>query len=592
MKTKYIIAILISVGIFNSCSGVFINAHKPDQLYLPYYPISNTAYGSYLAARVAHIRQDYDKAADYYIKSVNLGADEPELLSRIYLLLTTKGRIDEAAVYAKKAIKDGDNSNFVRFVIMSSEAKNQNYDKAIEIINTTDKAYKKSITPLLKAWLIAGKKDKQQALKELEILKKEKSLLSLYYMQRGLINDYFKDTESAQKDFDMIVNDNNLEISFRSLQLITNFYTRNSQKEKAEKLIIEYDKRYVSTKMFTELLRFAQNTESSRTIPLIDTPQKGLGEALFNIGVFFRDYQTDIAQIFTTLSLYLNPDNDIAQISQADLFEKTNRYDEALEQYQMLSSTSPLYYMANLKIISMFLEQKNYSQALKKLENLNKIYPKDYNILFNLGEAYRLIGNNKKAIKYYNTALNNLPASLEGNWMIYYVLGVVYEKNNQWVEAEQALKQALKISNRHPYVLNFLGYVWLENNKNYNEALYMIFEAYHQNPENGHIMDSVGWALYRMGKYNDAMLVLEKAAEYLPTNAVVCDHLGDVYWQIGRKNEAKYQWKHALNLEEDADLIDKTSITKKISEGIEKPTAIIFNEALLIERLKTLNSEE
>ena len=116
----------------------------------------------------------------------------------------------------------------------------------------------------------------------------------------------------------------------------------------------------------------------------------------------------------------------------------------------------------------------------------------------------------------------------------------------------------------------------------------MIFDAYRQNPENGHIMDSMGWALYRMGKYTEALSVLERAAEYLPANAVVCDHLGDVYWQTGRKSEAKYQWQHALSLKEDAELLDKDVIRKKIAEGVNKPTAIIFNESLLIERLKGL----
>ena len=116
----------------------------------------------------------------------------------------------------------------------------------------------------------------------------------------------------------------------------------------------------------------------------------------------------------------------------------------------------------------------------------------------------------------------------------------------------------------------------------------MIFEAYQQNPEHGHIMDSMGWALYRMGKYNDALSVLERAAEYLPSNAIVCDHLGDVYWQIGRKSEAKYQWKHALTLKEDAESLDKDAIKKKISDGAKPPAAIIFNESLLIQRLKGL----
>ena len=102
----------------------------------------------------------------------------------------------------------------------------------------------------------------------------------------------------------------------------------------------------------------------------------------------------------------------------------------------------------------------------------------------------------------------------------------------------------------------------------------------------------MGWALYRMGKYDEAVIMLEKAAEYLPANAVVCDHLGDVYWQKGRKEEAKFQWRHALTLTEDSELVDKDIIAKKIINGAQKPSAIIYNESLLIERVKALKSAD
>ncbi|MBQ8869968.1 MAG: tetratricopeptide repeat protein [Alphaproteobacteria bacterium] len=593
MKTKYIIALLISVGIFNSCSGLLINKYSlPQESGVYKYPIVGTKYGSYLAARVAHIRQDYNAAADYYIKSVQYGADDEDILNRIYLLLTTQGRINEAAEYAKEVVKHSDN-NFIHFVIMADETKNKNYDNALESLDKIkDKTYQKAISPLFKSWLYAAKKEKDKALKQLESLRVDKSLLSFYHMHRGMINDYFGDVESAQADYNAIVTKDDLEISFRSIQIITNFYLRNSQVEKAHELIKVFSKKNINTKTLSLLLKTLQDIDKGRTLPIIDTPEKGLGEAIFDISVIFRYYQDDIAQLLTTLSLYLNPENDVARVSVADLLEKNGRFSDAIKQYNQLSLSSPLFYMSHLKISSILMENKKYNESLKILKNMLKTYPDDYNILFNLGELSRITGNNKDAIKYYNLALATLPEKENNDWTVYYALGMAYERNDQWNEAENTLKKALKISNRHPFILNYLGYVWLENNQNYNEALYMIFEAYQQNPENGHIMDSMGWALYRMGKYDDALNVLERAAEYLPANAIVCDHLGDVYWQVGRKNEAKHQWKHALTLEEDAELLDKDMIQEKIKNGVKSPIAIIYNESLLIERLKLLKTTD
>lgn len=595
MRTGYIIAILLSVGIFNSCSGIFVN-HKQvtdENYYTQSYPVKDNVYGTYLAARMAHIRQDYNTAADYYIKSINLGANDSELLSKIYLLLSSESRIDEAAIYAKKALEEGDKNNFISFTLLVDAVKNNQYSQAYNYAQSvTDKAYKDAIAPLLNAWIFAGQNNKEKALASLELLKKDKGLLSFYYMHRGMINDYFKDSESAQQDFEAIINNENLEISFRSLQIISDFYIRNSQEKLAHDLILKYYNKNKQARMLKDLLKATQQIDNKKIKPMIDTPQKGLSEAVFNIGTVFRNYQNDIAQIFTAYALYLNPDNDAATVSLANLLEAAGRETDAIKRYKSISKESPLYFMANLKASSIYIEQHKTDEAINELKKLYKEYPNDYNVMFNLGEVSRMNGDNSEAIKYYNLALNNLPESMEGDWTVYYALGIAYERNNQWQKAEQTLQQALKISNRHPYILNYLGYTWLEHNKNYNEALYMIFEAYQQNPESGHIMDSLGWALYRMGKYDEAISVLEKAAEYLPANAIVCDHLGDVYWVSGRKSEAKHQWQHALTLKEDAENLDKNLIRNKIKNGIDKPSAIIFNEALLIERLKTLNTSE
>ena len=548
------------------------------------YPRPETAYGTYLAARVAHLRQD---------KSIKLGADNPEIISRAYVLLTSEGRISEAAEYAKKAREQGDKGNFIHFVVMTDELNKGNYDKALESLeNIKDKAYQESILPLFESWIYAGSGKPEEALAAMDKLKKDKSLVSLYYMHSGMLNDYLGNKEEAAKAFDTVVNNENLELSYRSLQIISNFYIRSGRKNEAAELVKKYYDKNFQARMLFELYQNIQNADLKATAKMIDTPQKGEAEALFNIGTIFRGYQSDISQIFTALALYLNPQHDVALISMADLLENSQRYDEAIAKYNQISPQSPVYFMAQLKVASIYMVKKDNQKALKKLENLLEQYPDDYQILFNLGEVNRVMNQQKDAIRYYNKALKVAPKAVKKDWTVYYALGMAYERNGQWKKAEEVLQKALKVSNRHPFVLNYLGYSWLQHNENSNEALYMIFEAYRQNPEDGHIMDSLGWALYRMGKYEDAIKVLERAAEYLPGNAIVCDHLGDAYWLVGRKDEARFQWQHALTLKEDAEELNKEVIRQKITRGIQAPATINFNEALLVERLKTLNIDE
>lgn len=591
MRLGYITALIASVVVFNSCTESFMHQNSPKQTAGVFaYPQHDTIYGTYLAGRVAHLRQDFGSAANYYIKSVNLGSVKPEIIGRTYLLLTSEGRISEAAQYAAQAKANGDKSSFINFVLMTDFLqKNQLSDAHKSLDDIKDKVYQSSVIPLFKAWIYAGENKPDEALKTLEILQNDPSLKSLYYMHSGMINDYFGRSEDARKHFDTIVENENLELSYRSLQIISNFYIRHNAKEKAAALVKKYFEKNSNARMLGELYVDIINADPVSEQKLINSAQKGEAEAIFNIGTIFRGYQGDISQIFTALALYLNQEHDVAHISMADLFEQMQRLDKSAAEYEKITAKSPVYFMAQLKIASIYMMQKQNQKALQKLEDMLTQYPNDYQILFNLGEINRIMNRQAAAIKYYNKALNFIPESAKSDWTVYYALGMAYERNDQWQQAEEVLKKAVDVSNRHPFVLNYLGYTWLKHNKNANEALFMIFDAYRQNPEDGHIMDSLGWALYRMGRLEESIKVLERAAEYLPGNAIVCDHLGDAYWLVGRKDEARYQWQHALTLKEDAEELNKEEIRKKIADGLTTPAAVNFNEALLVERLKSLN---
>ena len=434
-------------------------------------------------------------------------------------------------------------------------------------------------------------KKKEEALQKLETLAKDQNLLALYHMHKAMIYDYFSDSDKAFEEFEIIVNDEKMLLSFRALQIIGNFYLRSGHKDKIIEVSQHYYEQNNETPMLKDLVESFKTADPDHTQKLIDTPQKGLAEAIFNIGTLFRGFQNEMAQLFTALVLYLNPNMEVARISTADLYERAHRNEKAIEEYLKVDSSSPAYFVSQLKAAENYsaLEQnqKAYDLLLKLLEK----YPNNEQITFRLGEISRIMKKYDKAVSYYNQALNKIGNNPQDRWPLYYALGICYERQGKWDEAEDVFKKALIDSSRHPYVLNYLGYSWIERSINYNEALYMIFEAHRKDPTDGHIIDSVGWALYKMGKYAEAAKVLERASEYLPTNAVVFDHLGDAYWQSGRKDEARYQWQHALKATEDQEDINTQKVLKKIQNGMEKVYPIPFNEKLLNNRLNTLDGK-
>ena len=73
-------------------------------------------------------------------------------------------------------------------------------------------------------------------------------------------------------------------------------------------------------------------------------------------------------------------------------------------------------------------------------------------------------------------------------------------------------------------------------------------------PTNGYIVDSLGWAMYRLQEYDQAVHYLERAVELRPQDPVILDHLADAYWKVGRTLEAQYLWQQVLAFEPEDEL--------------------------------------
>ena len=133
LKVSYIITLLSGIGIFNSCTGNFINLQKyHDQL--AFMEHKDSVYGNYLAGRVALIRQDYENASKYYIKTMDKGYISDDVLGKTYMILASQGKIEEAAKYANIAREKGDKNSFIEVINAVSAYKNKNYKFIIGLI--------------------------------------------------------------------------------------------------------------------------------------------------------------------------------------------------------------------------------------------------------------------------------------------------------------------------------------------------------------------------------------------------------------------------------------------------------------------------
>jgi Flp pilus assembly protein TadD len=156
------------------------------------------------------------------------------------------------------------------------------------------------------------------------------------------------------------------------------------------------------------------------------------------------------------------------------------------------------------------------------------------------------------------------------NWSLFYYRGIGYERTKQWPKAEADFKKALELYPDQPSVLNYLGYSWVDQGVHLDDGMAMIKKAVDQRPDDGYIVDSLGWAHYKLGQYDDAVKQLERAVTLKPSDPTINDHLGDAYWRSGRKLEATFQWKHARDAKPEPDELEK--INAKLKDGLKDDT--------------------
>lgn len=588
IKLSFIFTLMASAAFFTSCSPLLqsqttlsVSQSTPAQT------AEFNTYGAYLAGRMAHIRKDFDRAADYYKIAYEKEPNNPELMTRLYLLLSSKGRIDEAADYAQKALDAKAENSFARMLIASKQLHDGQYAASIKSLNKIDdQIYKRLIAPLINTWNYAGLGNQDKAFEELRKLSKEDGLGQVTRQHRAMLFDFFGKNREAAEIYQQILNDKNSEISVRLLEIISNFYIRTGQKEIAVAMMQSTINNSSLDSLLSALRKKVNDANPKTTPPVLSSAQIGASEALFTIASTFRyDEAIDVAHMYTALAIYMNPEYNTAKVLMADIFEMREMYDDANTIYDSVSQNDIAYYAAQFKKARNLVKKGAYKQAEILLKTLEEDY-NDMQIDLELGDILRLTNRFSEAVEYYDKAISK--TKNKGNlWILYYAKGVALDSDNRYDEAQAALLKAYQIK-KHYLVSNHLGYSWIRQKKNVNEAFKMIIDAYNQAPFDPSINDSLGFALYNLGYYAMAIPYLERAAELYPSSAVISSHLGDAYWFAHRKNEARFQWKHALSLKDDSGELDIKKTKAKVKNGIAEEPALIYDKEQAEKDLKTI----
>jgi tetratricopeptide (TPR) repeat protein len=270
--------------------------------------------------------------------------------------------------------------------------------------------------------------------------------------------------------------------------------------------------------------------------------------------------------LYLQMALYLKPEQPFALAALANAYEATKQYEEAIAVYDRIPAGTPL--QGSIEIRKAFnlnsLDRVDEAKAL--LEKVAAEDPKDLKALDALGNIMRSRKRYAEAAEYYTRATEIIQKPERRHWTYYYSRGTCYERLKKWPQAEADLQKALQLYPDQPLVLNYLGYSWIDQNRNLKQGMALIEKAVSLKPDDGYIVDSLGWAHYRLGNYKEAVRFLERAVELRPEDPVLNDHLGDALWRVGREREARYQWEQSLTLQPEPEDADK--IKKKLAKGL------------------------
>jgi tetratricopeptide (TPR) repeat protein len=532
-----------------------------------------TPAGNYLAGKQANVMRDAAAASAYYRAALRSDSKNPELLELAFYSVLAEGDIDEATRLADRLLAVDKTNRNARLILGVRALKHKQYAAARQQFSQAVRGPITDLTAtLLTAWAMQGSGDGNGGVGQIDHLAGPDWYAIFKDFHAGLILDLAGNKKEAGKRFARAYK---LEpTALRIVQAYASWLSRNGSKDQAIKVLQEFDKTLPKHPLVIEAMN--ELGKSGRLPPLVDSPQLGAAEALYGLGAALgrREEELSLANrglAYLQLALFLNPTNHLALLSLADLYDAMKKPELAVAVYDRIPGESPIKRLADIQVAIDLDSLDRTDEAKKYLERLIASRADNVDAILALGGILRERKQYAECADVYSRAIAAIPTPDRSNWTVFYFRGICYERAKQWAKAEADLKKALELYPEQPHVLNYLGYSWIDQGINLDEGMRMIKKSVEQRPDDGYIVDSLGWAYFRLGNYEEAVKQLDRAVELKPTDPTINDHLGDAYWKVGRTLEAKFQWSHARDLKPEADELAK--IDQKLKSGLTEETS-------------------
>jgi tetratricopeptide (TPR) repeat protein len=522
--------------------------------------------GSYLAGRLARGQHDTQAAAAYYREALARDPGNEVLIEQSFLMELMQGNWPRSEELARELSELQPPRRMAHAFLGLVDFKAQHFAEADEHFKSAAaNPIGEMTSTLARAWLYQAQGKTQEALTLLDTPKQPD--WAQYYLRfhHALLADQAGRHAEARAAYErMSKNDQ------RTLRVAL-AYARSAANAGDAKLALSvlkaHDERLKSdphpiVKALQEQIEAGEHPDL-----LVTTPAEGMAEAFYGLGeALTGEGGVGVGAAYLQFGLYLKSDFVFALAALANAYETTKRYEDAIAAYDRIPKGTPLQMSVDIRKALNLTQLERIDEAQKLLDEIARDNPKEIQPLDALGNIMRGQKRFAEAVDYYTRAIALIDKPEAKHWTYYYSRGTSYERLKKWSLAEADLQKALQLSADQPMVLNYLGYSWIDQSRNLKQGLSLIEKAVRQKPDDGYIVDSLGWAYYRLGNFKEAVKHLERAVELRPEDPVLNDHLGDAYWRVHREREARFQWDQALTLKPEPE--DAEKIKKKLLKGL------------------------
>lgn len=524
-------------------------------------PAESAAYSDFLIARFAAMTNDPVMAAERYAAAIETAPHNSGIAERAVFSSLLAGDYARAVNLAVQARALGSDATLIRLTLGVDALKRGDEAAASALLDETSFGpFNRMVARGLFAWQVADADGTEAAQTYLtEALTGDAKLDSATLYLLGLIQASGGADDGALRTFEALWEDGaRLAVG---VEAYAELLAAKGERDEAVEILTSF-RANVGQNASLEALR-RRIAAGEEIAPRRLSGTQGAALSIYvPAAALMSQTDDDLAGVYFVLALALDDDLHVARSLWAQALDNAGRRPEAIGILADVPQTSDFYATARGQMAWALRREERNDEALKVAAEALAHSP-DRDLKIQLADLYRSLERHGEAEALLTEIITEDAGRGETDWRLLYARGATREQQGQWPGAEADLKAALELQPNNASLLNYLGYSYVDRGKNLEEAFEMIREAVALQPDSGFVVDSLGWAHYRLGRYDMAIRYLERAVELEPSDPVLNDHLGDAYWHTGRRLEARFQWQRALKLGPEA--ADRTLIEAKLA---------------------------